>query len=206
MDIDLINFHKISLDKQKAVINAGFQCFGRNGYNKTSVADIAEAAGIAKASLFQYFGTKQGMYLFLYDYAGKEVTGRATDGTDDYFECAALYVRGLAEVSRDYPNLFDFLVLQSQRTDFSEVETLPEVADAICKYNFDTLYSHVDWTKFRDGFDAITVQNLFNWMTCGCISQLSDTMPQEEVYAEMLRYLKLLKTALYKPEYVGGTI
>lgn len=43
-------------------------------------------------------------------------------------------------------------------------------------------------------------------MTCGCISQLAGAMPQEEVYAEMLRYLKLLKTALYKPEYVGGTI
>ncbi|MDO4546086.1 MAG: TetR/AcrR family transcriptional regulator [Bacillota bacterium] len=204
MNIDLTNFHKISPEKQKTVINAGFRCFGENGYKKTSVADIAEAAGISKASLFQYFGTKKNMYLFLYDFAGKETANRAEEGTDDYFECAEKYIRSLAEVSHEYPNLFDFLVLQTQRTDYAEVEALPEVADAVCQLNVDLLYAKVDWSRFKDGFDADTVQNMFNWLTSGCIAQLSATMPQEQVYNEIFRYLRLLKSALYRTEFLGG--
>lgn len=198
MIIDLTNFNKISPEKQKTVINAGFLCFGQNGYKKTSVADIAETAGISKASLFQYFGSKQDMYLFLYDFAGKEVTARISEGTDDYFECAKMYVHSLAEVSEDYPNLFDFLVLQTQRRDFSEVEGLLNVAENVCDFNANTLFDKVDWSKFKDGFDKETVTNLFNWFSSGCIAQFSQTMTPHQVFDEMLRYLELLKKAIYR--------
>ena len=144
------------------------------------------------------------MYLFFYDFAGKEITNRISEGTDDYFECAELYVRSLSDMGKDFPNLFDFLILQSQRRDFSEVEELLDVADGVCQYNLDTLYAHVDWSRFRDGFDKDTVQNLFNWMTSGCIAQLSAKMPQEKVYEEMRRYLGLFKSVMYKSEYIGG--
>lgn len=197
MNSDLSNFKKISHEKQKTVINAGFLCFGQNGYDKASVADIARAAGISKASLFQYFGTKRDMYLFLYDFAGKEVSRRIPQGTDDYFECAQLYVKSLAEMSKDYPNLFDFLVLQTQRKDFSEVEGLLELADEVCSFNVDTLYANVDWSRFRESFDKDTVTKLFNWLSAGCISQLSRIMEPEQVFDELLRCLRLLKTALY---------
>lgn len=202
MNLDLTNFNKLSVQKQKSVINAGFLCFGQNGYSKASVADIAKAAGISKASLFQYFGTKQDMYLFLYDFAGKEVSRRISEGTDDYFECAGLYIRSLAELSKDYPNLFDFLVLQTQRKDFSEVEGLFDVADEVCHFNADNLYANVDWSRFRNGFTPEVVQNFFNWFSCGCITQFSQTMEPEQVFTEMLRYLNLLKKSLYKPEYL----
>lgn len=54
----MVNFEKASQEKQRAIINAGFLCFGQNGYQKTSAADVAKAAGISKASLFHYFGSK----------------------------------------------------------------------------------------------------------------------------------------------------
>ena len=200
LNIDLTNFNKISAEKQKTVINAGFLCFGQNGYKKTSIQDIADTAGISKASIFQYFGNKKDMYLFLYDFAGKEVANRTSEGTDDYFECAELYVHALADMSKDFPNLFDFLILQSQRKDFSEIEELLDVANTVCQNNLDTLYSRVDWGRFRDGFDKDTVQNFFNWMASGCITQLSAKMPQKKVYEEMLRYLGLFKSAMYKSE------
>jgi AcrR family transcriptional regulator len=203
MNIDLTNFNKISAEKQKTVINAGFLCFGQNGYKKTSVQDIATTAEIAKASLFQYFGSKKGMYLFLYDFAGKEINRRIPEGMDDYFDCAQMYVQTLADVSRDYPNLFDFLILQAQRRDFSEIEELLNTANDVCQTNLDTIYAHVDWNKFQDGFDKEVVTNLFNWITSGCISELSGQMPQEDVYAEMIRYLRLLKPVMYKPDCIG---
>ncbi len=198
MNFDLTNFKKISDEKQKAVINAGFLCFGQNGYKKASVADIASVAGISKASLFQYFGNKQNMYLFLYDFAGKEVVGKITEGTDDFFECAEMYVKSLAEVSKDYPNWFDFLVLQSQRKDFSDIDGILEVADELCEFNASTIYDKVDWSKFKDGFDKTTILNIFSWITTGCITQYSSEMEPDKIFAEMLKYLELLKITMYK--------
>ena len=202
MNIDLTSWNKVREEKQKIVINAGFLCFGQNGYKKTSVQDIATAANISKASLFQYFGSKKDMYLFLYDFAGREIDRRVPVGMDDYFDCAEGYIQTMAIVSRDYPNLFEFLILQAQRRDFSEIEELLDVANDVCETNLDTIFAHVDWGRFRDGFDQETVMNLFNWITAGCMSQLSGTMSQEKVYEEMMRYLKLLKPAMYKPKYV----
>jgi len=198
MNLDLTNFKKISAEKQKAIINAGFLCFGQNGYQKASVADIASVAGISKASLFQYFGNKRDMYLFLYDFAGKEVAGKITEGTDDFFECAEMYVKSLALVSKDYPNWFDFLVLQAQRKDFSDIDGILEVADEICEFNANSIYDKVDWSKFKEGFDKTTVQNIFNWFSTGCITQYSSKMESEQVFDEMLKYLELLKSAMYK--------
>lgn len=43
----MVNFEKASQEKQRAIINAGFLCFGQKGYQKTSAADVAKAAGIA---------------------------------------------------------------------------------------------------------------------------------------------------------------
>lgn len=202
MNIDLTNFNKASQEKQKNVINAGFLCFGQNGYNKTSMQDIADKSGVSKASLFSYFKTKQDMYLFLYDFAGKEITNRLSKGTDDYFECAKMYVKTMAEASKDYPNLFDFIVLQAQRKDFSDIKGIIDVANNVCKTNFDVLYSNVNWSKFRDGWNKETVTNLFNFLSSGCIGELSSIMSVDEIYNEMLKYLELLKKSLYKEEYL----
>lgn len=202
MNIDLTNFNKASQEKQKSVINAGFLCFGQNGYNKTSMQDIADKAGVSKASLFSYFKTKRDMYLFLYDFAGKEITNRLPKGTDDYFECAKMYIKTMAETSTHYPNIFDFIVLQAQRRDFADIEGIIDVANNVCKTNIDVLYANVNWNKFRDGWNKEMVTNLFNFLSSGCIAQFSNIMSAEEIYSEMLKYLDLLKQSLYKSKYL----
>lgn len=201
MNLDITNFNKISVNKQKTVINAGFLCFGQNGYNKTSIADIASVAGISKASIFQYFGNKRDMYLFLADFAWKEVARRIPEGTSDFFECTEKYVQGMMEASKDYPNLFDFLVIQSQRKDFSNIEGIIEVENDVYKYIVKTLYENVDWGKFKEGFDEIRIQNIFIWIINGCIAQLSIEMSTEQVFEETLSYLQLMKSVMYRTLY-----
>ena len=55
-------FLALSEEKQTAVRNAALSCFAKHGYDKASINDIAIAAGISKASMFQYFGSKQALY------------------------------------------------------------------------------------------------------------------------------------------------
>ncbi len=50
-------FLTLTEEKRLTILNAAFQCFGKFGYEKASINDIAVAAHISKASVFQYFGT-----------------------------------------------------------------------------------------------------------------------------------------------------
>jgi AcrR family transcriptional regulator len=64
-------FFALDEKKQSSIINAALQCFGRHGYDKASINDIATSAGISKASVFQYFGNKQKLYEYLLMYCKK---------------------------------------------------------------------------------------------------------------------------------------
>ena len=45
------------------LVDAAAQCFAGRPYDEVSMDDIAEVAGVAKALLFYYFGSKRGCYL-----------------------------------------------------------------------------------------------------------------------------------------------
>jgi AcrR family transcriptional regulator len=49
-------------DREAQIIVAGCRLFGQSGYAGTSVADIADAAGISKPLIYNYFGSKEGLY------------------------------------------------------------------------------------------------------------------------------------------------
>ncbi|MEU8034807.1 TetR/AcrR family transcriptional regulator, partial [Streptomyces sp. NPDC049099] len=60
-----------------AVIAQAMEAFWTNGYAGTSPADLAEATGVAKGSLYHAFGSKRELFgkaLELYDRAGSEMT------------------------------------------------------------------------------------------------------------------------------------
>ena len=60
------------------------------GYKHASTDDIVGEAGISKGLLFHYFGSKLGLYSFLYDYSVRfmklELTGGVSSTERDYFE------------------------------------------------------------------------------------------------------------------------
>lgn len=54
-------------------MNAALREFGRYGYAKTSAEQIAKQAGIAKGMVFHYFGSKLGMYEYLFIYSNQVI-------------------------------------------------------------------------------------------------------------------------------------
>ncbi|THV33624.1 TetR/AcrR family transcriptional regulator [Glycomyces buryatensis] len=59
------------------VVSQAMDAFWTNGYGATSPADLAEATGVAKGSLYHAFGSKRALFdkaLELYDRAGAEMT------------------------------------------------------------------------------------------------------------------------------------
>ena len=44
---------------KKAILAAAMELFGRNGFEKTSIAQLARTAGVGKGTVYSYFRTKQ---------------------------------------------------------------------------------------------------------------------------------------------------
>jgi AcrR family transcriptional regulator len=52
--------------KRSRIIDAAMQHFAEKGYHSARVGDIAAALGIAKGSIFQHFGSKDGLFFEVY--------------------------------------------------------------------------------------------------------------------------------------------
>jgi TetR/AcrR family transcriptional regulator len=52
--------------KRSRIIDAATQHFSEHGYHAARVGDIATALGIAKGSIFQHFGSKDGLFFEVY--------------------------------------------------------------------------------------------------------------------------------------------
>lgn len=49
-------------DREQQILDVAGQVFGEQGFAATSVADVAREAGISKPLIYNYFGSKEGLY------------------------------------------------------------------------------------------------------------------------------------------------
>src|SRR5258708_25940043 len=62
--------------KPNAIVLAALRLFTRYGYRKTSVDDIAEAAQVAKRTVYLHFENKAAVFLAILDYLADQVRQR----------------------------------------------------------------------------------------------------------------------------------
>jgi TetR/AcrR family transcriptional regulator len=79
--------------KRSRIVDAAMQHFAEHGYHAARVGDIAAGLGIAKGSVFQHFGSKDGLFF--------EVYKRAVRSFPKYLDAPAeVHQRGFFEVLR----------------------------------------------------------------------------------------------------------
>ena len=61
------------------LIEAGRATFGSRGYDATSVAEILEAAGVAKGALYHHFATKEALFDAVLDRVVEEIAAAAAE-------------------------------------------------------------------------------------------------------------------------------
>jgi len=76
----LKTFRNLSTDKQERITRIAVEEFGEKGYAGASINAIVSRLGIAKGSIFQYFGDKKGLFFFVFN--------RTTDMVRDYLRTA----------------------------------------------------------------------------------------------------------------------
>nr|WP_321256292.1 TetR/AcrR family transcriptional regulator [uncultured Pseudodesulfovibrio sp.] len=84
-------FENLPDAKQERVLNEATSEFAEYGYHQASINRIVKRLGIAKGSLFKYFGNKQGLFEYLFGHAVNQFKQplkhiRETTSDKDFFE------------------------------------------------------------------------------------------------------------------------
>jgi AcrR family transcriptional regulator len=61
-------------EREAQIVDAATEEFGRHGYGGASMVEIARRVGVTKPLLYQYFGSKDGLYLKCLHRAGDRLT------------------------------------------------------------------------------------------------------------------------------------
>ncbi|WP_127590932.1 TetR/AcrR family transcriptional regulator [Paenibacillus lautus] len=83
--------------KIEQVFDAAFQLFSRHGYQKVSVNEIAQQAGVSPATIYNYFGTKDQLYM--------EMIKEWTDKQLEVYERILDSARSFADKTREIMQL-----------------------------------------------------------------------------------------------------
>lgn len=200
--MDMRNFDILSEEKRRTILNSAFTCFGKDGYKKTAMSEIAGLANISKASLFHYFGTKKNLFFYLFGFSCNEILAKLKSGTEDFFECVELSMRLKMEVTDKYPSMFGFLNSLAYENDTSIITELQNTyGDAINEWTT-TLFVNVDWSRFLPEIDKEKAYNLVNWISDGYAKSYSGKKDHKTTITELKSYLDLIRRSTYKEKYL----
>ena len=107
--------------KSNAIVLAGLRLFTRYGYRKTSIDDIAQAAQVAKRTVYLHFESKAAVFLAILEYLGGQVRQR----------CGAAERAGGTAVDRLAGLLDAYFGLGFEL--FSKSEHMPELEETFSK-------------------------------------------------------------------------
>jgi AcrR family transcriptional regulator len=167
-------FFELKKEKQDRMINAALLVFSKYGYYHASTDEIVKEANISKGLLFHYFGSKIGMYAFLYDYATRfvtlELTANVEKNETDYFALYNEILSAMAASMAQYPYIFLFL---KKANDETQPEAVAEISERREKYQriMEALRERADITNFAQGIDYEKIGEILDYTTDGLLEK-----------------------------------
>jgi AcrR family transcriptional regulator len=200
-------FLNLPAEKQTAIIDAAMLAFGKNGYKKASISDIANAAGISKAMVFHYFGTKKELYFYLVSYCNKLVIKELDEKFDysvtDFFDRIKLSSDIKMALLKKHPEIFSFIMSSYFETDEEVKGCLKDMVDKSEGYRDRLVFDGTDTSKFKDGIDVKLVMKMLMWMADGFANTYKEMVNNDNSYGEFFDCVELMRNNFYKKEYIG---
>ena len=101
-------------EKKERVLTAAWEVFARFGYEKASMQDIAEAAGVSKSVVFKYYESKENLYRTAFRAASDEIArtdaeaASAATEPDDVFSALRKTVDARMRLFARAPYVYSF--------------------------------------------------------------------------------------------------
>ena len=189
-------FYDLTREKQDRFINAACKLFAENGYKKASTDDIVKAAGISKGLLFHYFGSKQGLYVYVYEYSTRYVRMEYDRSIPregmDFFELQKRLELVKRDIIRHYPYMPLFIRRAFREND---EELISLLADNMDQYSalLAEVYGRAHVSRIKPGIDPSDILKLCLYASDGILNDqfLTGNVDPEAFLEESLKYLSL---------------
>lgn len=195
-------FFDLKKEKQDRMINGALKVFAEQGYRHASTDDIVREAGISKGLLFHYFGSKLGVYTFVYDYSVRYMTLELSSCVDnkctELFELMRQVEAARMHAMRGYPYMQQFLN-RSLTEDVSEVLLAIEEKKDLLTDAYDSIWSRVDYTALSETVNGEMLRKMMDFSIKGLMTERmqDDSFQPEMLYEEVSEYLDMMKRIVY---------
>lgn len=191
-------FFDLKKEKQDRMINAALKIFSLRGYQYASTDDIVKEAAISKGLLFHYFGSKLGLYSFVYDYSVRfmslEVKAAVDAEETNFFTLLKQIETGRLQVLKNYPCMQLFL-------EKCNAEDTEEALLATCEKKkelaglYESIYAQADFSALPAGADSAKLQNVLRYTLKSLMEEhfLSGSLQVEALYRENISYIEFLE-------------
>jgi AcrR family transcriptional regulator len=121
MGID--RFLRLREPKREKILEGAVEEFSRYGFRQASLNRLAQSLGISKGSLFQYFGNKEGLFLFIFDHAVALVRKRLAQvkeetAESDFYEKIRRSLAAGVDFIRRHPRVYRIYLKMLFQEDF----------------------------------------------------------------------------------------
>jgi AcrR family transcriptional regulator len=102
------------------ILDSAEKLFVEKGYAGTSINDIAEVADFSRTSIYQYFGSKEEIYLHILERHTDRLTDRleqATAAVPTVSEKIRAFLDGIRDMKRENPNFFELYFIQRHQVE-----------------------------------------------------------------------------------------
>lgn len=196
-------FFDLKKEKQDRMINAALKVFALHGYRHASTDDIVREAAISKGLLFHYFGSKLGVYTFVYDYSVRymklELSTTVDSEETDLFEVMKQMEEARMHAMRGYPYMQQFLN-RSMSEDVSEALIAIEEKRNVLNDNYEAICNRMDFDVLPEGVDGEKLRRMLDFTIKGLMTErFQDASFQPEMlYEEIVEYLDMMKKIVYR--------
>lgn len=195
-------------EKQERVIEAGLRIFGKRGYKKASVRDIAAEADISKGMFFHFFGSKKGMYLYLMKISCAEVADAFEKEFDpaltDYFDRILMLTNCKMRCLKKHPSLLSFFTSLYLETDPEVMEEVEAIKEYGKQMRVNSVWTDDGREKFKDPGYAELTWNLLMGYGESCVNSAAEFGMEDlaKVAEKFEACVHMLKQNLYKEAYL----
>lgn len=198
-------------DKEKAIYEAALDEFALRGYINGSTNTIVKNAGISKGALFNYFGNKLNLYLYVADRAmetvEKEILNNMESLSSDFFERLVQGSNARLQASIKYKRESSIIIDCYGCEDKDIIKYMEEKMTYYTGLGSDIYLKDIDYSKFKENIDINKVYEMFIYICDGLnkknVKKYGETLDtflenKDMMYEEVFSYINIIKESIYK--------
>lgn len=190
-------FFDLSREKQDRMINGAIEVFAMNGFKHASTDDMVKAVNVSKGLWFHYFGSKIGLYNFVYGYSVKYVTLELSSILDpnekNFFEVMKQIEFTKMRISKKYPYMMQFLEQAAREVD-EDVRAQIAEDQTFYQEKMNSFIKNADIFEIEEKAQKEKIKKLVQYTINGMMKEHSYAGDdQEAVYKEVRNYIDFVK-------------